>query len=469
MRKITNTFHTAAAGILWILFVLIASACQDDKVDEVFDKSSAERSLENINDLRELLKSSENGWTASYKPSKDETGYYQFVFKFLKDSVVEMASDFSQEDLAVTRSEYTILQGSTTKLSFSTFSALHKLSDSDFSPIPGDAGAGLRGDFEFLYYGTNDAGDLIFRTNRTQDTVIFRKATATSLSELAAAYANVARITGGKSVYRALEESKGDAVVLASFDFPYNARVISIRSVIETEENGETVSTFDDGYITGYGLTQKGIFLDSITLSTGRVVKNVEFEYDEDGSRFVTTLSDGTQLAIGDINSPILPVDGQKFLLDPTLTSNVFFSFGDPDIGPLTTPAFEDLYLSTASQVGFTASFTLWIQLAFGADKINYFAFPGTGSITNSTVRQLLLFEDKGNRLIIKRNGYRDANSAVKPENEAAYNELMDFLTDPEGFYVENLGRATRYSNLVFTLTSVKDPSMRIGLYHTAP
>ncbi|MBT1689120.1 DUF4302 domain-containing protein [Dawidia soli] len=466
MRKITATFQRAGYGAVWFLVMLAVAACQDNKVEEVFDKPASERSLENITSLRELLKSSEHGWTASYKPSRTETGYYQFVFRFLEDSVVEMASDFSQEDLTLRQSNYDVIQGSTTKLSFSTFSALHKLSDSNFSPIPGDAGSGLKGDFEFLYYGTNDGGDLIFRTNRTQDTVLFKRATPTALADLTAAYDNIGRITGGRSVYRALEESKNGVVARSAFDFPYDGRVISIRSVIETEENG---AAFGDEYITGYGFTRNGIFVDSVRLSNGSVVERPEFVYNEDEARFETTLADGTLLAIGDIDGPILPVDGQTVLLDPTLTADVFFSFGDPDIGSLTTPAFEELYYNTAVQVGMTASFTLWIQLPFGGTNIDYFAFGGTGSVANGTIRQLLTFEDKGDRLVIHRNGFRDANSVPKPEVEEAYNALLDVLTDPEGFYVENLGRATRYTNLVFTFTSVKDPSIRFGVYHEAP
>lgn len=448
--------------------LILAVACEDDKVDQVFDKSAAERSAESIRDVREQLKASEHGWTVSYKPSKLETGYYQFVFRFHADSMVEMASDFSQEDLTLKSSTWDVVQGSTTKLSFSTNSALHRLSDSNFSPIPGATGSGLKGDFEFLYYGTTDAGDMIFRANRTQDTVIFKKATATSLSDLTAAYDNIGRVTEGRSVYRAIEETKGANVTRSAFDFPYDARVISIRSVIETEVDGKTVFSFDDGYIIGYGFTPKGIFVDSIRLSDGRVVKHPEFTYTEDEQRFVTTLSDGTKLSIGDVSGPIVPVDGQKYILDPKLTYNLQFIFGDSDIGILTTPAFEDLYLS-AAPLGLTANFVLWPQLPFNGTPIDYFAFPGTGSITNGTIRQLVTFEDKGDRLVFHDNGFRDANSQVKPENQAYYNLLADVLLDPEGFYVENLGKYTRYLNLVFTFTSVKDPSIRFGMYHAAP
>lgn len=468
MKKITDIFHKASSGVLFFFFILITAGCQDEKVNELFEKTASERSLENITSLRELLKDSENGWTVSYKPSKHETGYYQFVFKFLKDSVVEMASDFSQEDLMLRKSEYNIIQGSTTKLSFSTFGALHKLSDSDFSPIPGDRGTGLKGDFEFLYYGKNDAGDLIFRTNRTQDTLIFHKATASSLSDLTLSYANLTNLNEGKSVYRALEETKGTNVVRSAFSFPYEARVITIRSVIKEEHDGEIISSFDDGYTTGYGLTSGGIFLDSVKLSNGTIMKHVEFKFDEDGNRFVTTLQDGTELSIGDVNGPILPVDGQKFMLDPTLTANLSFYLGDPDMGGLTTPAFEERFMKV-SQIGLAPQFTFLVQFPYGGKKIDYIILPGTASVTNGNVRQLLIYEDKGDRLVMKRNGFRDPNSAIKPVNEPLYDEFMDFITDPEGFYVENLGRATKYSNQVFTFTSVKDPSVRFGMYHTEP
>jgi hypothetical protein len=468
MKKLTDYIYRAASGILTVCVLLLAVACEDEKVEQVFDKSSAERSAESIRDVREQLKASEHGWTVSYKPSKAETGYYQFVFRFLADSVVQAASDFSQEDLTLKPSTYDVVQGSTTKLSFTTNSALHKLSDSNFSPIPGATGSGLKGDFEFLYYGTTDTGDMIFRTNRTQDTVIFKKATATSLADLTAAYDNIGRITAGRSVYRALEETKGADVTRSAFDFPYDARVISIRSVIETEEDGEVVTSFDDGYTVGYGFTPTGIFVDSIKLSNGRMVERPEFTYNEDEQRFTTTLSDGTVLAIGDVDGPIVPVDGQKYILDPTLTYNLGFYFGDPDLGSLTTPAFEDLYLS-AAPLGLTANFTLWPNLPFNGTPINYFAFPGTGSVVNSTIRQLIIFEDKGDRLVLHDNGFRDANSVVKPANQAYYDLLADVLLDPEGFYVENLGRYTRYTNLVFTFTSVKDPSLRFALFHFAP
>ncbi|MBL0740747.1 DUF4302 domain-containing protein [Chryseolinea lacunae] len=466
MKKLKHIFHRTVASALLVL-ILIAFACQDNKVDPVFHKSPAERSLESINSLRELLKASEDGWIVSYKPSKNETGSYQFVFKFLKDSIVEAASDFSQNDLNPVRSEYTVLQGSTTKLSFSTFGALHRLSDSDFSPIPGDRGAGLKGDFEFLYYGQNAGGDLIFRTNRTQDTVIFRKSTPGALNDLAQSYANLGRLTGRRSVYRTLQETNGNKIVKSAFDLPYDARVIMIQSVEQMVVGATLISSYYDGYVTGYGLTPQGIFLDSVKLSNGSFIKNVAFSYDATRNRFAATLKGGAELSIGDADGPIVPVNGQKFMLDPTLTSSLAFFYGDEDLGGLTTPEFNRLF-EKVSDIGLAPRFSFAMQVTYNGTKIDFISMPGTASVTNSTVRPLLVFEDKGDRLVMKRNGFRDPDSVVKPANEALYNEFMDFITDPEGFYVENLGRVTRYSNLIFTFTSVKDPSVRFGMYHVA-
>lgn len=464
MKEFKNRILKLAGTLLSTMLIVFAFSCEEKVAEELFEKSSTERSRESIQNLRQLLQSSETGWQVSYKPSKDETGYYQFVFRFLKDSVVEIASDFTAVDLVPRRSEYAVLLGSTTKLSFSTFGTLHKLSDSNFSPIPGSRGAGLKGDFEFLYYGSNAEGDLIFRTNRTQDTVIFKRASANAVAELTLAYSNQAKLSGGQSVYRALQEIRNGNTTRSSFSFPYAARVIQIRSVIETEVNGEVVRSFDQGYLTGYGLTPTGIFLDSVRRSNGQILRNVGFTYNADQNGFQTTLSDGTRLLIGDSNAPIIPATGHKFFLDPTLTSYLWFLYQNADIGSLTTASFTQRF-GQLRTIGVT-SMTLDVE---GPNVFDLAFFRGTASVSNGPIEQLLIYEDLGDRLVMSRNGFRTPGTSVKPENEAVYDEFMDFLTDPEGFYVENLGRATRFSNLVFTFTSVKDPSIRFGLYHVAP
>jgi len=461
MKRIAclSTICLALAALIFTI------SCRDKKEKEVFEKPAAERIQQSINSLREKLKSHAPGWKLTYKPGKTETGHYQFLFRFVNDTEAEIASDFSSDDLTLKKSEYSVLYGSTTKLSFSTAGPLHKLSDSKFSPIPGSLGSGLKGDFEFLYYGENEQGDLVFRTNRTNKTFLFKKASDNSLKDLELSYPNLGKLDQKKTVYHFFSESKDGTTIKSDLNFPYNARVINIRGV--TESNGKPV--LDAGYLTGYGLAPEGIYLDSVKRNSGEFLKNVQLKYNENQKRFETVLSDGTLLTIGDSNAPVIPADGHKYFLDPKLTSYVLFNFGHQDLVSLSTDGFIELF-GPCIRIGVDGGFILYRQLSFasasGTRKIDYAFIPGTASVLNGPVRALLIYEDKGDRLVIKRNGYREAGSAIKPANAAVFNRFMNFLTDPQGFYVENQGAVTRYPNLVFTFTSVRDPSIRFALYH---
>ncbi|PGH39083.1 MAG: hypothetical protein CRN43_11285, partial [Candidatus Nephrothrix sp. EaCA] len=347
--------------------------------------------------------------------------------------------------------------------------SIHKLSDSYNSPIPGLRGAGLKGDFEFLYYGEDAQGNLMFRTNRTNEPLLFKKATDKSWEELSESLGNLYKLNHAKSVYRALSESKDGAVFNSSFSFPYNARVIQIQGVAETNANGKTQKPLDEeGYISGFGLTSEGIFFDSLARHSGEVLKNVAMKYNPGAGRFETVLADGTLLAFGDLNAPLIPADGQKYFLDPTLTKYISTDSGDLVLGDLTTEAFNTL-IGKYSKIGLNGEIVLYRQTDVGGTKYDFALLDGTASASGRAVIQLLTYEDKGDRLVMKKNGYLNLNSSVKPNNQAKFNEFLDFLTDPQGFYVENLGTGPSFSNLIFTFTSAKDTSIRFALYHVTP
>lgn len=468
MKFIFHTYHKICVATCYALLLLVVGSCVEDDVHEVFDKSPSERSSESIQTVRALLKSSETGWFAAYKPSYDETGYYNFYFKFLEDSIVEVASDFSPDDFEVSQSTWDVLQGSTTKLSFTTFSPLHKLSDSNYSPIPGQSGAGLKGDFEFLYYGTTEEGNIIFRTNRTQDTLIFQKASVDVLDDLKTGYQHYLTLLTATSVYPVIKEITGDQEYDAALDFPYDARVITVRPVEATDAGGETLKEYTDEYMIGYGLTSDGIFLDSLVLGSGTVVKNVAFVYEENEG-FVAHLDNGTELRIYYALEPVIPVDGHKYVIDASKTYYTFFRYQDAYMGLLTSPAFHEFYYNVATTMPISTSFTIYMHFTYGGEDISYIYIPGTASVTGGAIRQKVIYESLDDRLILHNDGFRDANSAVAPEYEAAYQVLTDILTAPEGFYVENMGRATVYTNLVFTYTSAKNPAFRFGTYHVSP
>ena len=173
-RLLYMGFMTLMALLLALLWI----GCKEQsEVQPLFKQPAAQRVQQNIQELQDLLQASEHGWKLNYQPDK-ETGVFSFLLKFdTASSTVVMQSDFSRADLTPTRSAYAIKQGAATKLSFTTKSPLHKLSDSEISPLPNARGSGLKGSFEFLYYGKADNGeDLIFSAERGQNTVIFKPA-----------------------------------------------------------------------------------------------------------------------------------------------------------------------------------------------------------------------------------------------------------------------------------------------------
>ena len=104
--------------ILVATVLLVISSCEENTVDEVFDKPYTERVQDEIKSLRTTLQASEHGWKMVYTPDKKNLGGYTFLFKFLDDYNVEMASDFSRQDTVLRSSEYDIKYAAGVKLSF---------------------------------------------------------------------------------------------------------------------------------------------------------------------------------------------------------------------------------------------------------------------------------------------------------------------------------------------------------------
>jgi hypothetical protein len=449
-------------GITVYVFLILGSCSDENK--PLFEKSSEQRLSEAALSLSKTLLAEKNGWILQYKTTREQTGYFTFAFKFIDETQVDVASDFSSADFGFNRSEYRIIQGSTLKLSFSTFSALHKLSDSGFSPIPGESGAGLKGDFEFLYYGTDKDGNLIFKTNREQLTIVFRKAASSNgLAEVKDSYSNAYQpfLANNPTPFKSFSYSNGGNEIVSNFEINSNTRVITLNRVIKNDG----VDTFEGEYTVGYAIVaNKGLFLDSIRTIGNKVEKSVLFKFNESNKRYESTLSDGSFVSFGSSNKPLINNRDHLIFLDVAQTSRLFYFPNDADMPyELTSDSFRNLY-KKASDIGITV-ISIWNQLQFGPNKIDYLGLNGNASVANGTVRNLVKFVDKGDVLVLDPDGWRDPNSAVKPANLAAYNEFISFFTDPQGLYFENLGRQTRYSNNIFRLTSVKNPSLFVAFY----
>lgn len=134
-----------------ILFVLLAAmtytSCTSE-VDDVFDKSSAERIAEALATDKQMLVDAPNGWLMEYFCEDTYGGYNMFV-KFNEDNTVTVANEVGATGARQT-SHYKLEQSMGVLLSFDEHNDLFHFFSEPANPFEiGDDGIGMRGDFEF--------------------------------------------------------------------------------------------------------------------------------------------------------------------------------------------------------------------------------------------------------------------------------------------------------------------------------
>ena len=133
--------------LLSVVMLSAFTACTNE-VDDVFDKSSAERMQDAINDDMQVLTSASNGWLMKFYADTQYGGYNVYC-KFNADNTVSVQNELYGDSIAT--SHYTVSQSQGVVLSFDTYNELiHIFSDPDASVSGiGDNGKGMLGDFEF--------------------------------------------------------------------------------------------------------------------------------------------------------------------------------------------------------------------------------------------------------------------------------------------------------------------------------
>lgn len=140
MKKIYNLLLMLAMTSCFV-------ACTQE-VDDVFDKSSADRMTEAITNTKDVLCSAPNGWHVEYYGSLQYGGYHMFC-TFDKDNNVTAINEIYGAAESET-SHYTLLQSQGVLLSFDTYNPIfHFFSDPENAAGVGDNGKGMLGDFEF--------------------------------------------------------------------------------------------------------------------------------------------------------------------------------------------------------------------------------------------------------------------------------------------------------------------------------
>lgn len=130
-----------------LLTAALAFAACTYEIDDVFEKSSAERISEEMARTKALLQSPSNGWLMYYYGST-QYGGYNVICKFGKDDNVTVQSEIYGEKTVT--SHYKVVQSQGVLLSFDEYNEVfHFFSDPANPAGIGINGKGMEGDFEF--------------------------------------------------------------------------------------------------------------------------------------------------------------------------------------------------------------------------------------------------------------------------------------------------------------------------------
>lgn len=153
------------------LATLVATSCSEAPV---FEQSPAERTEAYRRDLETRLQSAPHGWKLMYfsrvdsllfrnsterlehtRVNPDRYGYggYLFTIKFGEGHKLEMKADMGTTPEKIYTGTYDIRLGSSLQLSFTTYTPLHELVNSEFEGVS-----------DFVYRYTDSEGRLIFST-----------------------------------------------------------------------------------------------------------------------------------------------------------------------------------------------------------------------------------------------------------------------------------------------------------------
>ncbi|WP_158974367.1 DUF4302 domain-containing protein [Cellulophaga sp. L1A9] len=434
--------------IIVVLLSMFLVNCADDDNAEVFDESPTERINAQKLELRTALKSSETGWKAVYFTSPEELGGFTFFFNFLDDETVEMTSDFD-DDFTLLQSKYDIVLGSTIKLSFTTKNDIHKLSDSANPPDADLLGEGYLGDFEFLYYGIDEVtGDLIFRTNRTQEEVRFTKAATNEVQNIIDSKAIALELTDSeKSVYQNVIVNIDGVTEVFDFSLNVNRRFVDIANDA-------------DSYSFGIAYNETGFTVSPPLEIKGEEVS--EFTYDAVNDKFIADLGSGNSAEIAFLDAPSNPTDDNLSVVQP---DNVY-GYIDDFLFDATSTSFTFRALRNSVNEGL-APFDLSIsriQFYFaisGDETFNVIQYQLLSAVDGSIIRlnHFVTFENIDGKLILIDDGWSDPSLA--PFVEA----IDNVLTNSEGLYIKQENFTVRFPNTVFTFTSAADPSFRMTTY----
>jgi hypothetical protein len=426
---------------LLIAFLAIGmGSCTNKDEDSKFDQTPTERLQARQKELNDLLLSSEYGWKAVYFTDNTQLGGFTHLFKFKKEGLVDMASDFDA-DIAVYNSEYQIQLGSTVSLVFTTKNRIHLLSDSENSPTSALRTKGYKGDFQFLYYGQEN-GEIIFKTNRAFIELRFVKATAQDWTDLASNIVSKKNLES--EIFQVLETNDGATTHKLEFNFNSAARFANPFS---------TDPTYDKSYSMAIQYTPTGFsVVPAIEVANQKLS---EFKFNAVTGFFTATGTNNVSATVKFQRTPFTTTDDYKILLAGQAPT----SFGYLNQYLKNASPNSSLFNNLVSQVNASLPNGVTIQeIDFyfnqGPNKSNYILY--YFSDNSLVVHYFGTTENVTNKTIVfSHQFWADATNLI-PE-PAFLKDLDKYLMDPQGLYVKKENFKIAGSS-VFTFTSTSAP-----------
>lgn len=298
--------------------VALASCVQD--VDDVYDKPVAVRLEEAVQEYRDLLESSPNGWLMEYYPhSSQKYGGYSFAMKFgANDEVTIQTEAFGQPERAVT-SLFSVKKDMGPTLNFDTYNDLfHFFSDPDMYEA-GGTGKGYEGDYEFQLLSHTD-NEILLRGKKTNNRIRMVRldesptAVMSAINEVGKEFAAIRALEGFKGTMDGTELNLEKAIDGRYFTITYGDETVSAPYLLTatgiqlyqpvtvggrefyhftfSEENGGTLMPANESDITLTAITDPSYlfydeYLGTFDLAFDNQVMEVTIEPREEGKSFL--------------------------------------------------------------------------------------------------------------------------------------------------------------------------------------
>ena len=433
------------------LFVgaLTIFACQKNEPDDLFGKSPSKRFEENQSELRNALTSASQGWKLTYFTKEGTFGGYHFLMKFTPEGLVTMVSDFNSSTISPTTSKYELQQGQGVKLTFTTKTYIHELSDA----IQGQRGAGYAGEYQFLYYG-KEGDKLKFKTQRksTEQFVYFEPATAEDWTDITTLSSNLSTLVENMSNYYMKVTANGTST---DYEIDMQNGLIGVAPL-----NSNTPS------LASTVATKTGVAFKPALTIQGKKFSELTRDDSTTPPTYKATVDGVTAEVYFSLTPPDAFVTDDYKDVNTKIVAFILLTDEMKKYTNITSTPFYENVLKVNSTTDFTRT-----QLVFQGTKCLValgYNFSGTEAYYTATFD----YELRNKRLYLKNKAENTlsaqwqapANSTVLQRARSAMDYFANIASD--GFYVTKLSkRIGRYTNPAYTLQSANTPENNIPYY----